>query len=60
VLAFTYMMAVFGKFHVVSLRSAVLWLLFAAGLYTFGPNFYLGMESFRREVAGGFAIIRLV
>ena len=60
VLAFTYMMAVFGKFHVVSLRSAVLWLLFAAGLYTFGPNFYLGMETFRREVAGGFAIIRLV
>ncbi|MEO1439273.1 MAG: hypothetical protein AAFV33_02650, partial [Chloroflexota bacterium] len=54
VLAFTYLMAVFGRFHVVSLRSAVLWLLFAAGLYTFGPNFYLGMELFRREVAGGF------
>lgn len=54
VLGFTYLMAVFGRFEVVNLRSAVLWLLFAAALYTFGPNIYTGMEDFRRFVGGGF------
>jgi len=54
VLAMTYILAVFGRFHVVSMRRAVMWLLFAGALYTFGPNFYLGMETFRREIAAAF------
>jgi hypothetical protein len=54
VLGFTYLMAVFGRFEVVNLRSAVMWLLFAATLYTFGPGIYSGLEDFRRLVGGGF------
>jgi hypothetical protein len=54
VLGFTYMLAVFGRFNVVSMRSAVSWLLFAAALYSFGPAMYLGMEDFRRIAGSGF------
>jgi hypothetical protein len=54
VLGFTYLMAVFGRFQVVNFRSAVLWLLFATALYTFGPSLYTCMEDFRRFVGGGF------
>jgi len=54
VLGFTYILAVFGRFEVVDLRSAVTWLIFAAFLYTLGPGVYTGMESFRRLVGGGF------
>jgi hypothetical protein len=54
VLGLTYLMAVFGRFEVVNPRSAILWLLFASALYTFGPNFYLGMEEFRRVISGEF------
>jgi hypothetical protein len=48
ILGFTYMLSVFGRFEVVRMRSAVMWLLFAAAMYSFGPGIYLGMEDFRR------------
>jgi hypothetical protein len=54
VLGLTYLLAVFGRFEVVNLRSAVMWLLFASALYIFGPHLYTGLEDLRRLMAGGF------
>jgi hypothetical protein len=54
ILGFTYMLSVFGRFEVVRMRSAVMWLLFAAAMYSFGPGIYLGMEDFRRIAGSGF------
>ena len=54
VLGITYLLAVFGTIQIVSLRSAVLWLLFAAFVYQVGPQLYQGTESFRRGLGGLF------
>ena len=54
VLALTYLLAVFGRFQVVSLRRAVLWLLFASALYTFGPNLYWGWKPPAASWPGAF------
>jgi hypothetical protein len=54
VLGITYLLAVFGTIQIVSLRSAILWLLFAAFVYQVGPQLYQGTESFRRGLGGLF------
>ena len=54
VLGITYLLAVFGTIQIVSMRSAILWLLFAAFIYQVGPQMYQGTERFRRGLGGLF------
>jgi hypothetical protein len=46
ILGFTYMLSVFGRFNVVSMRSAVIVALVCGGMYSFGPAIYLGHGRF--------------
>jgi len=54
ILAITYLLAVFGYVQIVQLRSAILWLLFAAFVFQAGPSLYAGTEQFRRGIGGMF------
>jgi hypothetical protein len=54
VLAITYMLSVFGYIQIVEMRSAIMWLIFAAFVFQTGPSLYAGTEQFRRGIGGMF------
>ncbi|MEM9955376.1 MAG: helix-hairpin-helix domain-containing protein [Chloroflexota bacterium] len=53
-LGITYLLGTFGVFRVVEFKSAVIWCAVAVMWFQFGPEIYLGFESFRRNLSGGF------
>jgi predicted flap endonuclease-1-like 5' DNA nuclease len=54
VLAITYLLSVFGHIQIVEMRSAIMWLIFAAFVFQTGPSLYAGTEQFRRGIGGMF------
>lgn len=54
ILGITYLLAVFGYIQIVAMRSAILWLVFAAFIYQIGPDVYRGTEQLRRGFGGLF------
>jgi hypothetical protein len=54
VLAVTYLLSVFGYIQIVEMRSAIMWLIFAAFVFQTGPSLYAGTEQFRRGIGGMF------
>jgi hypothetical protein len=53
-LAIGYFLSVWGDFRVVEFRSGFMWLLISVFIFSVGPSFYEGIESFRRGFGASF------